>query len=191
MKTLILHCKRILVVKIMRFIATWLMMSLVLLVNVSASAEDVTRDQIKGLDEQVQDVKKDVIDLTAELSRLEEKLLFPSNTQVSIFISLNAGDSFRLDTVQIKLDNIIVAHHLYNFRELEALQKGGVQKIYVGNIKTGDHELVVSFVGKAPAGGDLQRSASYKLSKDVGPEFVEIRLSGSASDAQEIQFKDW
>lgn len=178
-------------VVIMRLIAKWLMVSLVCLVSVNTYAEDVSRDQIKGLDEQVQDIKKDVIDLTSELSRLEEKLLFPSNTQVSVFISVNAEDNFRLDTVQVKLDNIIVAHHLYNFRELEALQKGGVQKIYVGNIKTGDHELVVSFAGKAPAGGDLQRSASYKLNKDVGPKFVEVKIAGSASDAQEIQFKDW
>lgn len=175
----------------MRSIAKWLMAGLVCLLSMSVVAEDVTRDQIKGLDEQVQDIKKDVIDLTAELSRLEEKLLFPSNTQVSIFISLTPGDNLRLDTVQIKLDNVIVAHHLYNFRELEALQKGGVQKIYVGNIKTGDHELVVSFAGKAPAGGDLQRSATYKVSKDVGPKFVEVRIAGSAADAQEIQFKDW
>ncbi|MDQ1362191.1 MAG: hypothetical protein QG652_51 [Pseudomonadota bacterium] len=175
----------------MRLITKWLMAGLVCLTAFNVLAEDITRDQIKGLDEQVQDIKKDVIDLTSELSRLEEKLLFPSSTQVSIFISLGEADSFRLDTVQVKLDDAIVAHHLYNFRELEALQKGGVQKIYVGNIKTGDHELVVSFAGKAPAGGDLQRSASYKLNKDVGPKFVEVRIAGTASNAQEIQFKDW
>jgi hypothetical protein len=176
--------------EIMRSIAKWLVVGLICLMNVSIYAEDITRDQIKGLDEQVQDIKKDVIDLTAELSRLEEKLLFPSNTQVSVFISVNDGDSFRLDTVQVKLYNAVVAHHLYNFRELEALQKGGVQKIYVGNVKTGDHELVVSFAGKAPAGGDLQRSATYKLNKDVGPKFVEVKIAGSAG-SQEIQFKDW
>ncbi|HEX5635942.1 MAG TPA: hypothetical protein VFY78_02555, partial [Gammaproteobacteria bacterium] len=124
----------------MRSMMKWIVVWLVCVVAFNASAEDISRDQIKGLDEQVQDIKKDVIDLTAELSRLEEKLLFPSNTQVSIFISVNEGDTFRLDTVQVKLDNTVVAHHLYNFRELEALQKGGVQKIYVGNIKTGDHE---------------------------------------------------
>lgn len=180
-----------LAVMIMRSITKWLVVWLVCLVTTNAFAEDISRDQIKGLDEQVQDIKKDVIDLTAELSRLEEKLLFPSNTQVSIFISVSEGDAFRLDTVQVKLDNAIVAHHLYNFRELEALQKGGVQKIYVGNVKTGDHELVVSFAGKAPAGGDLQRSSSYKLNKDVGPKFVEVKIAGSASGAQEIQFKDW
>ncbi|TNF38546.1 MAG: hypothetical protein EP315_01140 [Gammaproteobacteria bacterium] len=164
---------------------------ILLAVVTSLQAEDISREQIKGLDEQVQDIKKDVIDLTADLMRLEEKLLFPSNTQVSIFISLAEGDDFRLDAVQVKLDNKVVSHHLYTFRELEALQKGGVQRIYTGNVHTGEHDLVVSFIGKAPAGGELQRSASYKLNKNVGPKFVEVKLSGSNTGGQDISFKDW
>ncbi|MCW9015093.1 MAG: hypothetical protein OQL06_15100 [Gammaproteobacteria bacterium] len=154
-------------------------------------AEDVSREQIKGLDEQVQDIKKDVIDLTAELSLLEEKLLFPSNTQVSVFVSTQEGDDFRLDAVQVKLDNKIVAHHLYTFRELEALQRGGVQRLYTGNVKTGDHDLVVSFSGKAPAGGEYKRSASYSLTKKAGPKFVEIKIAGPDAGEQDIRFKDW
>lgn len=165
--------------------------ALLLFSAASLYAEDISREQIKGLDEQVQDIKKDVIDLTADLTRLEEKLLFPSNTHVSVFISLTEGDDFRLDAVQIKLDNKVVSHHLYNFRELEALQRGGVQRIYTGNVKTGDHDLVVSFVGKAPAGGEYQRSASYKLNKNVGPKFVEVKLAGPNAGSQDISFKDW
>lgn len=166
--------------------------SLVLLLSMGlAQAEDVTRDQIKGLDEQVQDIKKDVIDLTAELSLLEEKLLFPSNTQVSIFISTPQDDEFRLDAIQVKLDNKVVAHHLYTFRELEALQRGGVQRVYTGNIKTGDHDLVVSFSGKAPAGGVYRRSASYTLTKKAGPKFVEVKIAGPEAGEQDIKFKDW
>jgi len=169
-----------------------LIFSLMLLLSATElHAEDISREQIKGLDEQVQDIKRDVIDLTADLTRLEEKLLFPSNTHVSIFISLAEGDNFRLDAVQIKLDNKVVSHHLYTFRELEALQRGGVQRIYTGNVKTGDHDLVVSFVGKAPAGGEYQRSASYKLNKNVGPKFVEVKLAGPNAGSQDISFKDW
>jgi hypothetical protein len=154
-------------------------------------AEEVSREQIKGLDEQVQDIKKDVLNLSSELARLEEKLLFPSNTQVALFVSMNAGDDFRLDSVQLKLDNKVVAQHLYTFRELEALQQGGVQKLYTGNIKTGEHELVVSYMGKAPAGGEYKRSSSYKVVKAVGPKFVEIKIAGPESSEQDIQFRDW
>lgn len=152
-------------------------------------AEDVTKEQIKGLDEQVQDIKKDVIDLTADLLQLEEKLLYPSNSQFALFVSLADKEDLRLDAVQIKLENKVLAHHLYTFRELEAMKKGGVQKIYTGNIKTGEHKLVVSYSAKAAAGGEMKRSTSYTLKKAVGPKFVEIKI-GDEGD-QGIVFKDW
>jgi hypothetical protein len=154
-------------------------------------AEDVSREQIKGLDEQVQDIKKNVLNLTSELARLEEKLLFPSNTQVSLFISLNQAEDFRLDSVQIKLNDKVVAHHLYSYRELEALHRGGVQRIYTGNIKTGDHDLLISFIGKAASGDKYKRSSSYKVNKAIGPKFVEIQIAGPDSSDQDVRFKDW
>ena len=89
-----------------------------------SQAAEVTKEQVKGLDEQVQDIKKDVLELTSELSRLEEKLLFPSNTQVSLFVSLEGDKDFDLDSMQIKLDNKVVAQHLYTFKELESLKAG-------------------------------------------------------------------
>lgn len=84
-----------------------------------ADAAEVTKEQIKGLDEQVQDIKKDVLDLTSELTQLEEKLLFPSNTQVSLFVSLSGDKDFVLDSMQIKMDDKVVAQHLYTFKEIE------------------------------------------------------------------------
>ncbi len=164
-----------------------------LLVNtipLSLHAAEVTQEQIKGLDEQVQDIKKDVLDLTSELSRLEEKLLFPSNTQVSLFVSV-ADEGFVLDSVQIKMDNKVVAHHLYTFKEIEALREGGVQRIYTGNIKTGDHQMVASFIGRSKSGNEYQRSENFTVTKAVGPKFVEIQISGSSSSDQTISFKDW
>ena len=161
------------------------------LLSFLVNAEEVSRQEIKSLDEQVQDVKKDVLNLSAELARLEEKLLFPSNTQVSLFLSMHEGDDFRLDSVQVKLDDKVVAQHLYSFHELEALHLGGVQRLYLGNIRTGEHELVVSYAGKAPAGGEYKRSGSYRLTKEIGPKFVEIRIAGPESTEQDIQFRDW
>lgn len=161
------------------------------LLTTAVLADEVTRDQIKGLDEQVQDIKKDVLSLSTELSRLEEKLLFPSNTQVSFFVSMNKGDDFRLDSVQIKLDEKVVAQHLYTFRELEALQEGGVQRIYTGNINTGEHTLVVSYIGKSSGGTEYTRSGNYKVVKDAGPRFVEIKLAGPDAAEQDIKFRDW
>ncbi|NOQ87764.1 MAG: hypothetical protein GQ550_02480 [Gammaproteobacteria bacterium] len=164
---------------------------LLALLTLPVSAAEVTKEQVKGLDEQVQDIKKDVLEFTSELSRLEEKLLFPSNTQVSLFVSVVGDEGFVLDSMQIKMDNKVVAHHLYTYKEIEALKAGGVQRIYTGNIKTGDHQLVASFIGRAKSGNEYQRSENFKVTKAVGPKFVEIQIGGSSASDQTITFKDW
>jgi hypothetical protein len=156
-----------------------------LVLSVSAYGQEVSREQIKGLDEQVQEIKSDVLGIAAELNQLEEKLLYPSNTQVAVFISLASGETFRLDSVEIQLDGRPVAHHLYTFKELEALQKGGVQRIYTGNVRSGEHDLDVFVMGKTGEDGDFEKSESFKVNKDVGPEIVEISLA-----AQSITLND-
>jgi len=158
----------------------------VLVLSCAAYAQEVSREQIKGLDEQVQEIKSDALSIVAELNQLEEKLLYPSNTQVAVFVSLVSGETFRLDSVEIQLDGKPVAHHLYTFKELEALQKGGVQRIYTGNIRSGAHDLQVSVIGKSAGGNDFQNTESFKVKKDVGPKIVEISLA-----AQSITHKDW
>ena len=152
-------------------------------------AAEVSKEQIKGLDEQVQEIKTDVLSIAAQLSLLEEKLLYPSTTQVSVFVSLENGEKYRLDALEIQLGGEPVTHHLYTFKELEALQKGGVQRLYTGNIKSGEHDLQVLLTGKTAGGADLRRTESFKFSKDVGPKMVEIHLAGSG--AQTITLKDW
>jgi hypothetical protein len=157
----------------------------VLVLSFTAYAEEISKEQIKGLDEQVQEIKSDVLGIAAELNQLEEKLLYPSNTQVAIFVSLRRGETLRLDSVEIRLEDKPVAHHIYTFKELQALQKGGVQRIYTGNIRTGDHDLQVSVMGKSAAGVDLRKTKRFKVNKDVGPKIVEISLG-----SQSITLKD-
>jgi hypothetical protein len=154
-------------------------------------SEEVSKEQIKGLDEQVQDIKKDVLAISTELNLLEEKLLYPSNTQVSLFVSLSPDDDFRLDAVEIELDGKAVAHHIYSFKELEALREGGMQRIYTGNIRTGGHELKVGFIGKSSLGNEFRKVDSYQFKKGIGPGLVEIRLEGSGLGSKSIEFKDW
>ena len=157
----------------------------VLVFSLSANAQENYRAQIKGLDEQVQEIKTDILSIAEQLNQLEEKLLYPSNTQVAVFISMVGGETFRLDSVEIELDGKPMAHHIYTFKELEALQKGGVQRIYTGNILAGDHDLQVLVLGKSVGGADFQNTERFKVNKDVGPKIVELSLA-----AQSITFKD-
>ena len=144
----------------------------------------LSREQIKGLDEQVQDIKKDVLSISAELQLLEEKLLYPSTSQVSLFVSVAKDESYSPDAVQIKIDGKKVAYHIYSFKEVDALRRGGVQRIYTGNIQGGNHQLDVSVIGKK-GGSKTKRKATYTLNKGVGPKLVEIN-SGSGGSAIKI-----
>ncbi len=148
------------------------------------SAEELSREQQKGLDEQVQDIKKDVLGISAELTQLEENLLYPSNTQVSVFVSFEEGAKFRLDAVKIKIDGKDASSHIYTFKELEALQSGGVQRLYTGNVRTGEHTLEVSLISKAS--GSSAQVASHTFTKSVEPKLIEIHIAGLGS----VAFKD-
>ncbi|HEU0224211.1 MAG TPA: hypothetical protein VFR29_02130 [Steroidobacteraceae bacterium] len=157
----------------------------------AAWSQESDRHQMKGLDEQVQDIKSDVLDIAAELSLLEEKLLYPSGTQIAVFVALAQGDPMRLDAVRIQIDGELVAHYIYSFKELEALRKGGVQRIYVGNVPTGSHQLAVSVDGKLEGGADYSRTEQFTFDKGIGPKLVGLTLAGPASGQPAIELGDW
>jgi hypothetical protein len=146
----------------------------------------------RGLDEEIQGLKKEVIDLNRELFMLEEELLFPANTQVAVFISMDVGEFFALDSVQLKIDQKEVANYLYTPREAEALVKGGVHRLYLGNLKVGEHELVAFFSGKGPNERDYRRGATVKFEKGIGAKYLELKINDRQRRAQpEFEIKDW
>ena len=149
------------------------------------------QEQMRGLDEQVQEVKSDVLSIAAELNQLEEKLLYPSGTQVAVFVALAKGDQMRLDAVRLEIDGQLVAHYIYSFKELEALRKGGVQRIYVGNVTSGDHQLNVLVDGKLKTGTDFSSTEHFTFHKEVKPKLVELTMAGSDSGKTAIKLGEW
>jgi len=147
--------------------------------------------QMRGLDEQIQEVKSDVLRIAAELNQLEEKLLYPSGTQVAIFVATAKGDKMRLDAVRLQIDGQLVAHYIYSFKELEALRKGGVQRIYIGNVATGDHQLEVLVDGKLEGGADFSRTDRFAFRKEVKPKLVGLTLAGPDAGKTPITLGEW
>ena len=157
----------------------------------NAPADPAATD-FKTLDQEVQGLKKDVIDLNKDLFVLEEELLFPANTQVAVFLSMDVGSFFALDSVTIKIDNKEVTNYLYTAREAEALLKGGVHRIYLGNLKVGKHEIVGFFTGKGPNERDYKRGATINFEKGVGAKYLEFKISDRVPSHQpEFLVKDW
>jgi hypothetical protein len=145
-----------------------------------------------AFDTEMQALKDQVLDLNQELFLLEEELLFPANTQVAVFVSMDVGDFFALDSVQLRIDDKPVGAYLYTEREVQALQRGGVHRLYLGNLKTGTHELTATFTGKGPHERDYRRGATLKVEKGIGAKFVELRISDRVSKLQpEFVVREW
>ena len=158
----------------------------------AATLPDAPPGDVKTLDQEVQGLKKDVIDLNKDLFVLQEELLFPANTQVAVYVSMDVGAFFALDSVQVKIDNKEVKNYLYTAREAQALLKGGVQQIYLGNVKVGKHELVAFFTGKGPVERDYKRGATIVFDKGVGAKYLELKITDRVPKHQpEFLIKDW
>jgi hypothetical protein len=160
--------------------------------DMPAPAPEAPAADTKTLDQEVQGLKKDVIDLNKDLFVLQEELLFPANTQVAVYVSMDVGTFFALDSVQLKIDNKEVKNYLYTAREAQALLKGGVQQIYLGNVKVGKHELVAFFNGKGPVARDYKRGATITFDKGVGAKYLELKITDRVPKHQpEFLIKDW
>ena len=158
----------------------------------TAALVEPAPQEFKSLDQDVQGLKKEVLDLNRELFTLEEELLFPANTQIAVFVSVDVGAFFALDTLTLKVDDKEVASYLYTEREAEALLKGGVQRVYVGNLKVGNHELVAFFTGKGPNVRDYKRGTSLQFEKGVGAKYLELKISDKLRKEQpEFIVKEW
>jgi hypothetical protein len=154
----------------------------------TAAAEPSTR----AVDQDVQVLKKQLIDLNRDLFKLEEELLYPASTQVAVFLAVDVGTFFGLDSVTLKVDDKEVANYLYTEREVQALHKGGVQKLYLGNLKAGEHEIVAFFTGKGPHERDYRRGTTLKFEKAVGAKYVELRISDRKASLQpEFDVRQW
>ena len=149
----------------------------------AADAGEVATASV-ALDSDLERVKKDLLKLKRDLVILEEDLLFPASSQVAVFLSMDIGELFQLDAVSVKLNGKEVAHHLYTDSQVDALYRGGVQKLFIGNVKQGQNRLTAFFTGRGPSGRDYRRATTVEFEKSFEPAFVELAISDSGAKYQ-------
>ena len=155
-----------------------------------AFAQQPDKDQ--SLSEKVQVLKEQVLELNRDLFILEEDLLFPATTQVAVFLSVDTGVFFALDAVELKIDGQTVTHYLYTERQLDALHRGGVQRLYLGNLRTGEHEISAFFTGRSKDGRDFRRASTRKFQKTTDGKMLEIKIVDSTADYQaDFSIVEW
>ena len=169
-----------------------------MLVCASAATADIAdtgaskEQEFQNLDQEIQVLKQEVLELNRDLFILEEELLYPSSTQVAVYVSVDVGDFFDLDSVQVMLNEKVVANYLYTEREVDALLRGGVHQIYIGNLPSGEHELVAYFVGRGPKGRDFKRGANRIIDKGLGAKYLELKITDRTPKHQpDFVVKEW
>ena len=171
-------------------LAIWLGIALAATARAATAGGEAT--QADSVDLDVQTLKKELVDLNKDLFKLEEELLYPASTQVAVFVSVDVGTFFALDSVTLKVDDKEVTNYLYTEREVQALHRGGVQRLYLGNLKAGEHELIALFTGKGPHERDYRRGTTLRIDKGVGASYVELKISDRVASLQpEFVVKVW
>jgi hypothetical protein len=163
-----------------------------LLPGAQAAGETPASTDAGSLENRIQDLKADVIGLNRDLLVLEEELLFPASTQVAVFLSMDVGKLFALESVQVRFDDKVVSNYLYTPAEVQALHRGGVQRLHLGSLKAGRHELTAFFTGQGPHERDYKRGATVVIDKGTEPKYVELRIRDSTGKLQpEFDVKVW
>ena len=148
------------------------------------AAAAVTPDSTPALSGQMEDIKRNLVELKRDLVVLEEDLLYPASSQVAVFLSMDVGEFFALDAVTLKLNGKDVTHYLYTQKQADALFRGGVQRLFVGNVKQGENQLTAFFTGRGPEGRDYRRATTVTFQKSFEPSYVELKISDSTAKYQ-------
>ncbi len=161
--------------------------------SISHAADDsATSLSDQNLDGAIQALKQEILNINNDLSILENDFLFPINARITIFVSLDTNEDFDLKSVNIKLDEKVIANHLYSERELKSLRRGGVQRLYINSLEPGDHELIVQYIGQGRNARQFRRASVQNFTKNNNPQYVELKLSQKNSRRQpEFLLKVW
>jgi len=145
-----------------------------------------------SLPSDLQDLKSDVLSLNRDITQLENELLFPSST-TTILVGVNPGSKVRLVDVKLSIDDQIVSYHSYSEQETVALSKGGLHRLFLGNINSGSHNLQAVVTAYDADGKDFQRTVNYNFSKNNLRKIIEIKAADDSTRAQPAQFnfREW
>ncbi|MDP2562858.1 hypothetical protein [Psychrobium sp. 1_MG-2023] len=146
----------------------------------------VQAQQRQSINQEIQALKRQVIALNRDLYILEEDLLFPTNTQVAVYLSMDIGKFFELDAIELKVDGQTVTHYLYTEKQIASLKKGGVQRLYLGNVSQGDHQVTAIIRGIGPNQREYKLGASDTFTKDKKALSVELTIRDSLEKEQPI-----
>ena len=161
--------------------ANWLLMACLGVPAANGSEQTQYPEGFIGIDNEVQELKEELLEINHELSLLERELFYPQERQLVVFVSMPRETHTRLHSIRIELDDKLIVEHEYTSLEGDALRRGGVHKPYVGTIDNGRHRLKAHITGRAAEGEQFQQSLTKQFVKGQGPNYIELRVSEEES----------
>lgn len=137
----------------------------------------VDPEKVRKLNKAVVALKEDIVDLNRELYQFEERLLYPVETQIAVFLALAPDTKFSLDSIELKLNDTLISSYLYQEKEISALKSGGIQRLYVGSLSDGKHKLSASFNGQGANSRYFRRKKAMKFQKGQKAKYIQLVVS--------------
>jgi len=171
---------------------SYLISILVLILLVQQSLVAAETEKTTNLSKRTDNIQAQAIELNRDLFLLEEDLLHPASTRLALYVSMDFGRFFALEAVKLKLDGEPITSFLYTIKDVEALKRGAIHPLYLGNIASGPHELVAFFTGLGPHGRAYKRAVTMKFDKKSGEKALEIQIiDDTASQQPQFKIKVW
>lgn len=144
------------------------------------------------LDAEVEEVLNEVVSLGAEMAILEESRELSTSNQLLVLVSIDPSPFFKLEAIQLKVDDRTASYHQYSEADLEAMVQGGSHRLFWDDVPSGRHQLSLALFGRVPGDPDFQREATHMVTVGTGRNVVELRVSSGMSQAfPEISIKEW
>ncbi|PIP81309.1 MAG: AraC family transcriptional regulator [Gammaproteobacteria bacterium CG22_combo_CG10-13_8_21_14_all_40_8] len=158
----------------------------------SAEPKSAPSDPRGNLTQQSDEIKEQLIQLNRDLFLLEEDLLQPASTRVAVYLSMDDGSLFDLESIKLKIDNKFVSSFLYTDKDLQSLKRGAIQPLFQGNFASGEHEVVVFVTGVGPHQRAYKKAVNLKFNKEQGEKALKIQLVDDVTSQQpQLSIKTW
>lgn len=116
----------------------------VLLLTISLTASATNNQSIAN---KIEVLKQQAVLLHKDLAQLERDLVYPTTTQIAIYVSKKLTKDITIGSINLSIDGQDVASHIYTLEQNNALKLGGMQRLFMGNVAVGEHHFKITLKG--------------------------------------------
>ncbi|MEH6569073.1 MAG: hypothetical protein V7709_08365 [Halioglobus sp.] len=150
------------------------------------------RELFVELDGELQAIKNELLAIDRDILSIGEESDPSGEQPLIVLVSVEAGTPANPASIRLQLDGNVVSHHKYTNSENEALRVGGVHRLYSGRVSEGQHDLLVTLIGKTDEDREFSRQRSTTITVSEGRQYLELELAISAKNPEpDVNIRQW